>query len=315
MNFGLAPLVGKPLAIISDARLCGANTRQVVERLLSVSGEDMLTVDRKYRDAWTGTLPTRFLVISNELPRFGDASGAIANRFVVLMLSWLGRENSALTAELLPELPGILNWALQGLVRLEQNGGRFTESASAVDAIVALQDLVSPVAAFVRDRCERGAFEMPCSDLYDAWKVWAEDNGHRAGSGQSFGRDLRAVTPGLGVVRPRDGDARSRRYVGVRITPTHNGPDRGPSRTTDSELPGNAANGAAVRDGPKDQPLLSALDESDDVDDDARAPARTVREYLNHWRAACGCGWEKRYATRAAGWDGVKRHKRECRLA
>src|SRR5262249_5231035 len=109
-NFGLSPLIGKPLAIISDARLRRANVHQVVERLLSISGEDMLTVDRKYREPWTGTLSTRFLVISNELPRFGDASGAIANRFVVLQLteSWLGRENSALTAELLPELAGIL---------------------------------------------------------------------------------------------------------------------------------------------------------------------------------------------------------------
>ena len=41
-NFGLSPLIGKPLAIISDARLGGANVHQVVERLLSVSGEDML---------------------------------------------------------------------------------------------------------------------------------------------------------------------------------------------------------------------------------------------------------------------------------
>src|SRR5262249_12498728 len=36
-NFGLAPLIGKSLAIVSDARLGGTNTRQVVERLLSIS--------------------------------------------------------------------------------------------------------------------------------------------------------------------------------------------------------------------------------------------------------------------------------------
>jgi putative DNA primase/helicase len=205
-NFGLAPLIGKPLAIVSDARLGGANTHQVVERLLSISGEDMLTVDRKFRDQWNGALPTRFLIISNELPRFGDSSGAIAGRFVVLMLtkSFLGKENTALTAELLPELPGILNWALTGLARLEQNK-RFTEPASAVDAVVALQDLVSPVAAFVRDKCVRGTFEVPCTVLYESWKTWAEDNGHRAGSAQTFGRDLRAVVPGVRVVRPRDG--------------------------------------------------------------------------------------------------------------
>ena len=74
-NFGLSPLLGKPLAVISDATLAGADVHQVVERLLSVFGEDLLTVDRKYRDPWTGYLPERFVVLFNELPRFGDAWG------------------------------------------------------------------------------------------------------------------------------------------------------------------------------------------------------------------------------------------------
>jgi putative DNA primase/helicase len=57
-NFGLQPLVGKPLAVVSDARLSGkADGAVVVERLLSISGEDSLTIDRKYRDPWTGRLP------------------------------------------------------------------------------------------------------------------------------------------------------------------------------------------------------------------------------------------------------------------
>ena len=85
-DFGLAPLLGKPLAVISDARLSGRGNHVVVERLLSISGEDFLTVNRKYREQWTGQLPTRFMLISNELPQLGDASAAIANRFIPLLL-------------------------------------------------------------------------------------------------------------------------------------------------------------------------------------------------------------------------------------
>ena len=59
-NFGLSPLIGKPLAIISDARLGNAPSHTVVERLLSLTGEDTLTIDRKFREPWTGKLPTRF---------------------------------------------------------------------------------------------------------------------------------------------------------------------------------------------------------------------------------------------------------------
>jgi putative DNA primase/helicase len=230
-NFGLQDLIAKSLAIISDARLGAANVHQVVERLLSVSGEDTLTVDRKYRDPWTGQLPTRFLVISNELPRFGDASGAIANRFVLLTTrhSFLGKENPGLTQELVPEMPGILNWALDGLERLQQQG-RFTEPESSRDAIVALQDLTSPVAAFVRDRCSVGpVLEAPVDELYRAWKAWAEENGHRISTAQTFGRDLRAAVPGLAMTQPREHGVQRRLYRGIAFEGRD---DNGPTRVS-----------------------------------------------------------------------------------
>jgi putative DNA primase/helicase len=95
-NFGLQTLIGKPLAIISDARLGGrADASIVVERLLAITGEDAITIDRKYREVWTGRLPTRFLILTNELPRLADVSGALASRFIIFVLtnSFLGRED------------------------------------------------------------------------------------------------------------------------------------------------------------------------------------------------------------------------------
>lgn len=217
-NFGLEPLIGKPLAVVSDARLGGANIYAIVERLLSISGEDLITVDRKYRVPWSGTLGTRFLVISNELPRFSDASGALAHRFVTLTLqqSWLGAEDLELTDKLLTELPGILNWALDGLDRLRMYS-RFTEPTSSADAITALQDLASPLSAFVRDRCVTGpAFEVEIGTLFAAWCSWCEDNGRdRPGNKQNFARDLRTVCPWIKVTQPRIEGTQIRHYRGI----------------------------------------------------------------------------------------------------
>jgi putative DNA primase/helicase len=143
-NFGLMPLIGKPLAIISDARL-GNATDVVVERLLSITGEDALTLDRKYQTHWTGKLPTRFMILSNELPKFKDASGVIANRFMLLRMthSFLNREDYDLPQKLRPELPAILHWALQGLDNLT-TAGRFTVPQSSRDAVTLLMDMVRP---------------------------------------------------------------------------------------------------------------------------------------------------------------------------
>ena len=218
-DFGLAPLLGKTLAVVSDARLNGRGAHTVVERLLSISGEDSLTVNRKYREQWTGKLPTRIMLCSNELPQLGDASAAIAGRFVPLMLSrsWIGREDHALELALRQELPGILNWALEGLKRLAAQDG-FTRPPGADDAMVTLQDLASPVAAFVRDRCVRGPeHEATVDFLYAAWRSWAEDNGHIKSSKQIFGRDLRAAVPGVKVARTggHHSSERERIYQGV----------------------------------------------------------------------------------------------------
>ena len=116
-SFGLEPLIGKSLAIISDARIGQRTDKSViVERLLTISGEDTLTVGRKFKQAWSGRLPTRVAILTNEMLSLADGSGALVGRFIVLLFqkSFYGRENVGLTNELIEELPGILNWAIDG---------------------------------------------------------------------------------------------------------------------------------------------------------------------------------------------------------
>jgi putative DNA primase/helicase len=225
-EFGLAPLLGKSLAIISDARFGGGkNAGVVVERLLSISGEDTLTVNRKYREQRSGKLPVRFHVISNELPRLGDASSAIIGRVVLLLTtrSWLGRENHELEAELRAELPGILNFALEGLQRLTlTNENRFTSFAGAEDAIVTMQDLASPVGAFVRELCTvKSTLEVEVEKLYAAYKDWCEASEYPKSSKHVFGRDLRAACPSIKKVRPeKDGKKLPAIYKGIGLGQT-----------------------------------------------------------------------------------------------
>ncbi|MFF0133999.1 phage/plasmid primase, P4 family [Streptomyces mirabilis] len=222
-NFGLSTLIGKSLAIISDARLSGNDNSQVVERLLTISGDDTIDIDRKYREPWTGRVPSRLMILSNELPHFGDSSGVIANRFILLStrLSWLGKEDPTLTDRLTAEMPGILNWALDGLARLQRNG-RITQPPSSREAITTMQDTASPTSAFVRERCTTGpTFSIPVDDLWNVWREWSEDNGVRHGTKQIFGRNLLSVVPQLNRTRPRDAYNRQvATYTGITLKPS-----------------------------------------------------------------------------------------------
>jgi len=222
-NFGMQELIGRSLAIVSDARFASRadGCKVVVERLLSVSGEDSLTIDRKHREPWTGRLSTRFLILTNELPRLIDSSAALASRFVVFVLtrSFRDQENPNLTDELLSEAPSIFNWALHGLDRLNARG-YFVSPDSGKEAVQQLEELSSPTLAFVRDRCEIGPqFEIRQQHLFESWKRWCGENGRQhPGTIQTFGRDLHAARPDVTQVQHRDDCGVPRRYyAGLRL--------------------------------------------------------------------------------------------------
>lgn len=220
-QFGLAPLMGKLVALVSDARLSGrVDAAAVAENVLRVSGEDAVTVDRKHREAMTVRLGVRFVLLTNELPRIADASGAMAKRFLTLRIgqTFYGREDHGLTARLLAELPGILRWAVEGWQRLKARG-YFVPPKSSEQAAQELADLGSPIAAFVRDTCTRGPLlEVPVDALFAQWRAWCSAQGiDRPGTKQTFGRDLSAAFPELAVIQPRVDGGRVRSYRGLAL--------------------------------------------------------------------------------------------------
>ena len=217
--FGLWPLVGKSLGIISDARLSGrADAAVIVERLNKIIGEDAVDVDRKFLTPITCTLPIRFMLVSNELPRLSDASGALVGRMVLLQMtrSFYGAEDTRLSARLLDELPGILQWAIEGWCMLRER--RALLQPKSVDALVEdMGDLSSPVAAFVRECCRVGEeHRIARGELYKIYASWCEGKGRRHVEDQAgFGRNLRAALPGLKTSHPRIEDGRVRCYQGL----------------------------------------------------------------------------------------------------
>jgi putative DNA primase/helicase len=221
-NFGLAPLIGKLAAIITDARLSGrTDVAQVVERLLAISGEDNQTIDRKHLPAWTGKLTARFTIISNEIPRLTETSGALAGRMIIhrMTRSFYGQEDENLMARLLPELPGILLWAIEGWRRLRERG-HFLQPESGRPLVEEMEELCSPVGTFVKELCETGPDrEIEVSALFAAWKTWCEEkNRGNVGDEPAFGRNLRTVLPDLITQPIKRGGKYHRVFKGIDLS-------------------------------------------------------------------------------------------------
>jgi putative DNA primase/helicase len=154
-RFALHKLLYKTAAFIPDAHLSRhADAMLILELLLSISGEDPQDIDRKFQPELTGVvLKTRFTLATNQLPEFPDKADILRSRLLILPFpnSFLGKEDRELGDKLKAETCGILLWALEGLQRLRQNGGRFTIPVSSAPLMEQMSRLGSPVKAFLDD--------------------------------------------------------------------------------------------------------------------------------------------------------------------
>jgi putative DNA primase/helicase len=235
-NFGLETVYTKSLAIIPDARVSTKNKAQACERLLGISGEDVLDIPRKNKPAVTAAVKTRIQILTNELPSLGDGSGALANRYLALWFkkSVLGSEDTQLTEKLKKELSGILNYALDGYDRLKKREC-FVQPKMSKELIQDIKRLGSNVVQFIEDECIVGdTLQVEVDEVWKSFLLWcAAANVREQGSKEWFGRNLKSVVPDLHKKRlwvTREGTrVRAPMYIGLRLrTALDPHPDDGP---------------------------------------------------------------------------------------
>lgn len=221
-RFGEEQFIGKTLATMPDVRWNVRGVPEAIAAMLAISGEDNRTIQRKNRSPWTGELTVRVMLSGNDLPQFADASSAMGRRFLNILIerSAVGREDLKLGDRIQQELPGILNWALDGWDRLTANG-RFTVSSVAAGMAEEISELSSPIAGFAKDWCQFSPdVATRTSELYQAWRLYREASGVQASPhiGQ-FARDLASYGRAHGVrLERRSFDGKQARcVVGVRL--------------------------------------------------------------------------------------------------
>ena len=214
-HFGLASTVDKRLCYIPDVRINdGRRKAKAKEALLKISGRDQLTIGVKYKQDWVGYLDAKLLIISNEAPKLEDISQALTERYVPVVFnnSFLGREDIELTKKLRPELPGILNWSVEGYKRLLERG-KFELPQSSKLKLEELRDLSSPVKVFFDDNFvldPNGSIDR--QDVGDMWGEFCERMRFTASfkSNQQLYADILQVAEGH--VECKRGTTGKRRY-------------------------------------------------------------------------------------------------------
>lgn len=154
---------------------------------------------------------------TNHMPHTRDFSDALFRRALVIpfnrkFVAGVDADPN-LKTDLLKELPGIMNLAL-GAYRNVIKTNNFTEPQSCIDAKSAWRLEADQVAQFVQERCVlKPNYEVSSSDLYEAYKIWADD----AGISKKMGRrnfTNRLVRLGCSLSK---GTAGTRLISGIRI--------------------------------------------------------------------------------------------------
>lgn len=117
------------------------------------------------------------------------------------------------------EFPGLLAFAVQGAVRLAQQGFRFTQSETHTKLLLRWRMAASSVIEFLHDDevCLLSP-EVECtqSDLFDGYRAWATRAGRKPIGRKSFADEIDANGAAAGVARRR-GHAGARLISGVRL--------------------------------------------------------------------------------------------------
>ena len=179
-DFGLEPLVDKRLAIIPDAHDTDVSRRATaIQHIKSVTGNDRITVNRKNKTELPSIkIPARIVLVANKHPKFIDKSGALADREIVLVFesSFSKVRDTELGSKLRAQLPGIANWALEGLHRLRANGNRFTIGERGRKAQRELVQSQSPALRFATECLivtGNKADFVPDSAVFAVYEHWA----------------------------------------------------------------------------------------------------------------------------------------------
>ena len=98
---------------------------EVLGIIKCISGNDQVSYHIMYKGEANNKVWGKIVMTTNSMPTFVDASGALANRFEIFPFTktFAGREDKGLTNRLSPEISGILNWAIEGLRRLQKQDG------------------------------------------------------------------------------------------------------------------------------------------------------------------------------------------------
>ena len=179
------------------------------EMIKKLSGGDVITADRKYKEPISFVNTARLLISANELPRFSELNDAILERFVLIRFPRTFRDhqvNTNLLEELLEELPGMFNLVISRIDKVRSGeGGVYYSIPESIqkDRIILLNE-ISSAAEFIDEMCEiKPNVEIKLLDLHNAYYSFCVQRGYKSLGYRNF---KKAIESAYGIILRQEKD-------------------------------------------------------------------------------------------------------------
>lgn len=156
-----------------------------------ITSGERVSCNQKYVETFHFSPYCKLVMAANEFPVIRDHSSAFYKRIILIPCDRIFDEKEQdvrLKDKLIQELPGIFNWAVAGLVRLNNNN-KFQDNEDMKQAVEDLREQSNPIDVFLREHIQvelnNGTFTLK-SDLFQYFQSWCTKNEIKAISAIRF---------------------------------------------------------------------------------------------------------------------------------
>jgi putative DNA primase/helicase len=227
-TFPLAATQGKLSNLVEELNEIEKTAEGLLKQFV---GGGPVTIERKHRDAFTMIPTARLTFATNVLPRFTDRTSGLWRRLILIAFRQQILDETKQDRRLVDpdywrasgELPGILNWAIVGLLSLLEKKS-FSTSESSAEAKSLYREESNPAGTFLTDfYVARENSEISATVLYQSYRSHIDNLGHRPLSESQFSIEVRRIFPhALKSKHPkRIGGLRARAWTGIFERPSN----------------------------------------------------------------------------------------------
>ncbi len=219
-QYGMKGLIGKRLNIIEEVH---GNYYQSNKLKKLISGEPV-TIDIKYKDQFSFRPQAKFIFAVNIMPRVDDTSTATERRICAIQFrnNFRNNPNTTLRSDkglLASELPGILNWMLDGAKNLSESVG-FIITQEQITMLSEYRQENSSVEGFIGECVEiKEGASVNGRDLYDEYKAYCIKDGRKFKGNIIFTKEMKAYGARYGnfIFIERTSGSSVSRFEGIQI--------------------------------------------------------------------------------------------------